>query len=701
MNQNSNSIEKKRVGERLSAWRAAAMGFLRAKDKNGNNRLQGSVRFHAGLALFLEFVIECLCRHSFLKGGLFFLTSFYVFALNALIIFLTLLPVFYLKRKIFYDTLISFIWLGLGITDCIITCLRVTPFSMVDILNIPGVFPIIRIYLNPFQMILIGIAILCAIAALVVLAIKAPKCGRNLKKASITAIAALLIFAATLPLGLAMNLISRKFTNLNNAYADYGFPYCFSVSIFDRGVAKPKDYGEIEMQSIRKSIEESGTTENEHRPNVIFVQLESFFDVGTLSNVRFTENPTPYFTQLCRETISGSLQVPVIGAGTVNTEFEILTGMNLDYFGGGEYPYKTSLMNSTCESIPYNLMELGYSTHAIHNYQGTFYQRYKVYRNLGFQTFTSLEYMQNVEYNISGTWPKDNILTGQILDALNSTEGSDFIMTVSVQGHGKYPPNDLPDDYVPQIGAEFIDGTVEGGLSDINALIYYVGQLREMDDFVKELVSAIRQYPEDTVILFYGDHLPSLAFDDSDLTGGSVYSTPYVIVSNFGLEDSDVNLGNPEAYQIGAMLLDLLGIHNGYITRLHQNFADSENYQLWLSELEYDMLGGSSKHYLYDGKADYYPTIAEMQMGVKPITIDRWEYEDGTVTVYGQNFTGWSKIVIDGKVLDDTVLLDGNTLQAEILPEGMQTLSVAQVADNGTRLSETDEVVFYELSGEE
>ena len=39
------------------------------------------------------------------------------------------------------------------------------------------------------------------------------------------------------------------------------------------------------------------------------------------------------------------LKVPSVGAGTANTEFEVLTGMNLRYFGPGEYPYKTYSKN--------------------------------------------------------------------------------------------------------------------------------------------------------------------------------------------------------------------------------------------------------------------------------------------------------------------------------------------------------------------
>ena len=38
-------------------------------------------------------------------------------------------------------------------------------------------------------------------------------------------------------------------------------------------------------------------------------------------------------------------KVPSVGAGTANTEFEVLTGMNMRFFGPGEYPYKTVVKN--------------------------------------------------------------------------------------------------------------------------------------------------------------------------------------------------------------------------------------------------------------------------------------------------------------------------------------------------------------------
>ncbi len=49
----------------------------------------------------------------------------------------------------------------------------------------------------------------------------------------------------------------------------------------------------------------------------------------------------PESAQVVSDYSSGYFKVPSVGAGTANTEFEVLTGMNLRYFGPGEYPYKT------------------------------------------------------------------------------------------------------------------------------------------------------------------------------------------------------------------------------------------------------------------------------------------------------------------------------------------------------------------------
>jgi phosphoglycerol transferase MdoB-like AlkP superfamily enzyme len=149
-----------------------------------------------------------------------------------------------------------------------------------------------------------------------------------------------------------------------------------------------------------------------------------------MEGVTFSENPVPNFTAIKEQYPSGVLYIPVIGAGTVNTEFEILTGMNVNHFGAGEYPYRSILIKKTCETVAYDLLASGYRTHAIHNHEGSFYLRNDVYKNMGFETFTSIEYFQNPTFN-ENDWAHDALLTDEILYILDSTEESDFIFTVS------------------------------------------------------------------------------------------------------------------------------------------------------------------------------------------------------------------------------------------------------------------------------
>ena len=107
-------------------------------------------------------------------------------------------------------------------------------------------------------------------------------------------------------------------------------------------------YSEDEINRIEKT--ESNlpkTKEDGKRPNILFLQLESFFDPTLVNYLDISEDPIPNFRKLMKEYSSGYYKVPSVGAGTANTEFETITGMSLHYFGPGEYPYKSILKETT------------------------------------------------------------------------------------------------------------------------------------------------------------------------------------------------------------------------------------------------------------------------------------------------------------------------------------------------------------------
>ena len=82
----------------------------------------------------------------------------------------------------------------------------------------------------------------------------------------------------------------------------------------------------------------------------------------------------------------------------------------------------------------------------MHNNEANFYGRRSIFPNLGFDTFTSAEYMAEENDKNPLGWTKDEVLTDEIIKCLDSTEGPDYVYTISTQGHGAYPEEQLIDD---------------------------------------------------------------------------------------------------------------------------------------------------------------------------------------------------------------------------------------------------------------
>src|SRR5699024_5865115 len=158
-------------------------------------------------------------------------------------------------------------------------------------------------------------------------------------------------------------VVSNYFGNIAFAYEDYGLPYCFMASLFNTGIDEPNGYSQETMEAVSGDGEitktETGRSQ-EDLPNVIFIQLESYFDVAEAEFFTTSEDATPNLHAMAEQYSSGYFKVPSVGAGTANTEFEVLTGMNMRYFGPGEYPYKTIVKFQPTESAATAFGALGY-----------------------------------------------------------------------------------------------------------------------------------------------------------------------------------------------------------------------------------------------------------------------------------------------------------------------------------------------------
>lgn len=656
-------------------------GFVALQDNSLKARMERigdrfSLLFFIASALLINFIIEAVSRHSFVKAFEYLSQSKVVFLYNSFLIFVTLTLSYLVRKRLFASMIIGGIWLIGGIANGAVLSYRTTPFTGTDMKLIKSAADLMTKYMSMDQMILTAIGAALVVIAFVIMAVRGPKYrGRMRYRRNIILI--VLMFSSIIPvtrLCVETRTISTYFGNIAIAYEDYGFPYCFWSTVIAKGISCPNEYGESEIKAILEKDGEDSYNE-ESTPNIIIVQLESFFDPALVKGLEFSEDPLPNFRNLEKNYSSGYITVPSVGAGTANTEFEVISGMSLRYFGPGEYPYKTVLKENVCESVAYNLKDIGYSTHAIHNNEASFYSRRTVFSRLGFDTFTSEEMLDITGYTPLG-WAEDEVLTSAITDCLKSTENKDFVYTISVQSHGGYPSEQILSD--PKIK---INGLTDEAAT--NAMEYYVNQLNAVDQFIGNLVEELSNYEEDTILVLFGDHLPSLGLEARNLSNRSLYQTEYVIWDNMGLKAKDENL---KSYQLAAKALDKADIHVGTLMKFHQKRSGTDKYWVDLEALQYDMLYG--KKYMYDGESPY--ERLKLTMGVKDVTISSVTTDiQGNVIISGDTFNASSSLAVNGKQVEETKFIDKNTLMvAGVQLNTGDVLSVNQVSSGGRVLRE-------------
>lgn len=644
-----------------------------------------SLIFHALLACIINFVIEAISRHSVVAAWDYMTGTPLVFLYNAFMIFVTFSIVYLFKRRIFVRIIIGAIWVILGIANGYILLKRVTPFNAQDLKIAGDGIALINNYCNGFEVVVIAVG---AVALLIWLISMWRRGGQYAGK--IHHIAALIgiivcgvLYTFVTNIAIDKRVVSTYFGNIAFAYEDYGLPYCFSASLFNTGISEPNGYTKKAMAKIDKDGELNQTAasrSSDELPNIIVVQLESYFDVANAEFFTTSEDACPNLHNLYQNYSNGYFKVPSVGAGTANTEFEVLTGMNLRYFGPGEYPYKTYSKKHPTESAATALASLGYGTHALHDNTGNFYSRANVFNNMGFDTFTSKEFM-NVLQTTENGWAKDEILTQHIMEAMDTTKQEDFVFTVSVQGHGNYPETQVIEN--PKIKVEGIE---DEALK--NKWEYYVNQVYEMDQFAGDLIKAVEERNEPSVVVFYGDHLPTMGLKAEDLKSRYLYNTNYVIWDNIGLQKDDKNI---PAYQLMSEVLNRLDIHSGTVFNYHQQRKGTKNYLSDLELLQYDILYG--KQYVYNGKAPI--TEGHMVMGIRNVSLSSIVPQlNSGYSLYGENFTKYSRVYVNGEKQKSSFLNNTRINLSETELKDGDVIQVGQVGSSDTIFRMSDKYTY-------
>ena len=483
----------------------------------------------------------------------------------------------------------------------------------------------------------------------------------------------------------AKNIMQFKRWDIPASYKCNGLTYSTVESCVKYIRKKPNDYSQAKIQEIKDKVDKAEASDNRtlnnKKPNILFVQLEAFMDPTEVKGIKYSEDPIPNFRKLTQTFTHGMASAPTTGGGTVRTEFEVMTGNNIDYLTPGEIPYNTILKSKYYNSVATTLKSEGYKAHAVHNFQGNFYGRNNAYAKLGFDDFTSKEYMSNYELN-EREWVKDVILTKYIEKALDSTKDSDLVYTVSVQGHSSYPTDAENYDFPIKVS-----GTLDQKV--LNQMYYYVNQIKGTDDFIGELVDMVNKRDEDTIILFYSDHMPKpKIFEDDDFYLDK-YKAPFAFYANFDIEKYDID--EIESYELSSLMFKEAGLKYGPMERFNTYMKDDPEFSKMQDLIEYDVLFGKS-YYINDDEKAKKNTL---KMGVEDIVINNIETKGNKMIIHGANFTTNSRVYLNDKQVDKK-FIDENTLEVDKI-DNLDTISIKQIGRNSVVLSSTQDFKYSDL----
>ncbi len=409
--------------------------------------------------------------------------------------------------------------------------------------------------------------------------------------------------------------VRPDFWNQTRGYKNYGFVFSFFSNTKYLYMSEPEGYDSQSIKDyVNKNEEDTptkDTTDNtEKKPNVICIMNESLSDLRVLGSLETNKEYMPFLSNLKENTVKGNLYVPVIGAGTSNTEFEFLTGHTTAFLPSGSNAYMLYIKNHIA-SLVSTMEAQGYSSFALHPYYAAGWKRTEVYNNLGFNSFMSLEnildidIMRNFQLNgnnpdylqllISERYPDKNMLVRQyISDSYNydllieNFENRDkstpyFAFNVTMQNHGGYTTsctNFEEDTYATNVEGEYIKANK------------YLSLLKYSDSAFKKLINYFKKVDEPTVICMFGDHQPSVENEfieeimgvDS-LTGltpeqeQSRYCTPFYIWANYDIEEKTVE--RLSSNYLSSLVLETAGIelteYNKYLLRLSKTLPVIDN----------------------------------------------------------------------------------------------------------------------------
>ncbi|MCR8643252.1 sulfatase-like hydrolase/transferase [Paenibacillus sp. N1-5-1-14] len=415
--------------------------------------------------------------------------------------------------------------------------------------------------------------------------------------------------------------------------------------------------------------------ESAKKPNVIVLLSEAFWD-PTLLNVEFSQDPIPFFRSLREKFPGGWMLSPMHGGGTANVEFEVLTGNSIRFLNKWNIAYEKNVTHPI-ESLATILNKQGYTSTAISPATHYIFNSSEVYNRLGFSQFISQEFFPR---DFTGPYISDRAVVKQIIDKTTATSEPDFIFANTMENHYHYYPGKFKSNTIK------VKSEMPGGSAGIVETL--AQGLSGADHALQELVAHYAASDEPTIILFFGDHQPSLEKDykvyreagylkDNDPEEWwKMYSTPFVMWDNF------LPMNKQDWKMNASFLLPTLLEHAGIKGTPYTDFLLDLSKRMPIvppddANASIPIDGVAMAHYKQLQEqmlAEILPLTQPYVLGYTNFKVEQASIENRTLTVKGQGFGIGSAVMVNGEKLV-TTWKDMNTLTAAVPPSMSNSVS--------------------------
>ncbi|WP_318582695.1 LTA synthase family protein [Bacillus paranthracis] len=552
-------------------------------NKKEMSTLRASLRVHFVLFLLAHtvalFYIVMQVNMSFIEA----MNWIYLYNMQFILSFVAIYAIYILVYN-----LIGKVFLSMILTSCTLVILGIVnylklifrgdplyPSDFTQIMHMQSVIPMVMDYFSWSYIFVIILSIMACIVAGIYMRRYIQNVKTHLGIRALLVVGSIFVlyaygnFANTF-----MNKVFQKsgvdfvLWDQNENYASNGFVLGFISNLDTTVMEKPKNYSKENMLQIANDIKKQysgniGSPKKKEKPNIIFVMSESFWDPTKATNLSFSEDPVPNLHHYIENFPGGQTISPTFGGNTANVEFEALTSYSMSLLKPGSIPYQQVITNKKeIPSIPTALKKEGYYTSAIHSFGRTFFKRDDVYKVLGFDKFNAADTMENVD--VDGDYISDLAMSKEIIAELEKQKQPTFIHAVTMQNHFPFTEGRFGENLIEISGLENEESKGE--------LETYTEGLRRSDEALQYLIEQLDNLDRPTLLVFFGDHLPSLGTNKSFYKENgyitnektpserlAMAQTPLLMYANFDMPND--NLGVVSPIYFSNLIFDYAGLN--------------------------------------------------------------------------------------------------------------------------------------------